>query len=91
MKTKTEMIKSKFSNQIHKLLNPNPVPYRERWKNKKPVLTQEEKAKLYDEIVKLDEEISNELRNYWWDRKFKNRVQRLREEKIKNNLAEQNS
>lgn len=91
MKTKTEMIKSKFSNQIHKLLNPNPVPHRERWKHKKPVLTQEEKAKLYDEIVKLDEEISNELRNYWWDRKFKNRVQRLREEKIKNNLAEQNS
>jgi hypothetical protein len=91
MKTKTEMIKSKFSNQIHKLLNPNPVPNRERWKHKKIELTQEEKANLYDEIVRLDSEISNELRSYWWDRKFKRKVQKLREEKLKNNLAEQKS
>jgi len=76
---KTEMIKSKFSNAVHKLLNPNPVKNRDKWRNKPQPLTNEEKIKLFDKIVALDKEISFELGSYWYDKRDKKRLQKQRE------------
>lgn len=67
--TKTMMIKSKFSNAVHNLLNPNPVKNRDKWRTKTTPLTNEQKIALFDEIVKLDNEISNELGSYWYNRR----------------------
>lgn len=84
MKTKshTETIKCTFRNAVHKLLNPNHVKNSEKWKMKPTILSTEEKAKLYDEIVKLDSVSTRLLGKYWYERREKKRVQRAREKKL---------
>lgn len=79
--TKTMMIKSKFSNAVHKLLNPNPVKNRDKWRNKPTPLTNDEKIALFDQIVKLDNEISWELGSYWYNRRDKKRRDKARAER----------
>jgi hypothetical protein len=44
-------------------------------------MTDEEKAKLFDEIKKVYDETSQELRSYFQDRSFKKRVQKERVKK----------
>jgi hypothetical protein len=80
-KSKTEMIKSKFSNAVHKLLNPNPVKNRDKWKTPKLKLTDEQKIELFDKIVQLDREISDELGSYWYDKREKKRINKKRIER----------
>lgn len=67
--TKTEMIKAKFSNAVHALLNPNPVKNRDKWRTKKVELTDSQKAAIFDKIVALDSEVSSELGSYWYKRR----------------------
>jgi len=83
MKTKTQMIKCTFSNSVHKLLNPNPVRNRDKWRVKPVELTDKEKIELFDKIVALDKETTNLLGSYWYDRREKKRIQKRREEKLK--------
>lgn len=73
--TKTPMIKCTFSNQVHKLLNPNPVKNRDKWKNKPVELTDKEKIELFNRIVLLDKETTNILGSYLYNRREKRRVQ----------------
>ena len=79
--TKTEMIKAKFSNAVHAILNPNPVKNSDRWKTKKIVLTNEQKAAMFDQIVELDNQISDELGSYWYNRREKKRLHKARLER----------
>jgi hypothetical protein len=82
----TMMIKSTFSNKLHKILGEciGYKPYsKEYWdcKREKTKLTDEDKIKLFDEIKTIYEETSQELRNYFQDRKFKKRVEKQRVER----------
>lgn len=88
----TVMIKCKFSNIVHKLVDTNYGNKRsEAWKNKK-TLTNEEKVKLFDEIVKNHAECSKELAHFQYERREKRRVDTKRvengyyEKKLKNDL-----
>lgn len=90
------MIKSKFSNQVHKLLEPNiNIKRRDRWRHLKNYnLTDKEKLEIFDKILELHQESSKELTNYQYDRREKKRVHKARIErgwkpKEKNNLEKQ--
>jgi hypothetical protein len=96
MKNKTQhnptmMIKSSFSNKIHKLLGKcgGIKPRTKEWydckrqHNQTPwsnflKLTDQEKIELFDKIEKIYVETSIELGNYFNDRNFKKRVQKDR-------------
>ena len=75
--TKTEMIKSKFSNAVHKIINPNNVKTTEQWKAMR-YITAEQKIQMFDQIVTLDNDTSMELRCYWFNRGEKRRIQKAR-------------
>lgn len=81
----TMMIKSKFSNQVHKLLEPNiDVKKCDRWRGhfrERYKLTDEEKIKIFNEIVKLHQECSNELTSYQFQRREKKRIHNARVER----------
>jgi len=83
MKTKTQMIKCTFSNSVQKLLNPNPLKNRDKWRVKPIELTDKEKIELFDKIVDLDKKTTNLLGSYWYNRREKKRIQKRREEKLK--------
>lgn len=80
----TMMIKSKFSNLVHKILEPNmDVKQRERWRfAKKYKFTDEEKLQIFDQILKIHNECSKELTHYQFDRREKRRVIKEREKKL---------
>lgn len=79
----TMMIKSKFSNQVHKLLEPNiDLKKSQRWKNgNKYILTDKEKIELFDKIRTLHAQSSNELTSYQFDRREKRRIHKARVER----------
>lgn len=80
----TNMIKGKFSNEVHKLLEPNiNLKKRDRWleKRKQPELTDKQKLEIYEKIVQLHNECSNELTNYQYDRREKRRIHKSRIER----------
>lgn len=81
----TMMIKSKFSNQVHKLLEPNiDVKRNNRWREQyreKYRLSNEEKIKLFDQIIKLHNECSNELTSFQFERREKKRIHKARVER----------
>lgn len=79
--TKTEMIKAKFSNAVHKILNPNPMKNSDKWRVKQQPLTNEQKIAMFDQIALLDKEISWELGSYWYDRREKKRRDKARVER----------
>ncbi len=73
-------IKCRFSNQLHKLLDPNVgVKRSERWKIKKVELTMLQKLELFEQIVKLHNETSTELSNCLFKRREKKRLAIARE------------
>ena len=76
----TTMIKCKFSNIVHALLEPNKdVKTRERWaKSNKYKLTDAEKLVLFDKIVAEHKKCSAELTAYQYDKRCKNRVKKAR-------------
>jgi hypothetical protein len=85
----TMMIKSKFSNLIHRLVDPCfgiKKHTKEYWECKNNErcnrLTEKQKAEKYDEIMKIYHECTLELLNYFTDRSYKKRVRKLREKKI---------
>lgn len=76
----TTMIKCKFSNEVHKLLEPNiDIKRRDRWKHRdKYQLTDAQKLEIFDKIVELHNECSSELTNYQYDRREKRRIHKDR-------------
>ena len=97
MKNKTQhnptmMIKSGFSNKIHKLMNKcgGIKPGTKEWYDckrthydysGKPKLTDQEKIELFDKIEKIYRESSIELLNYNQNKKYKKRINKQRVER----------
>ena len=74
-------IKTKFSNSVHKILEPNlGIPRRKRWQFKKEY-SDMEKIKLFDEIKKLHDDISREYSNCLYKNRQKKKIQKLRDER----------
>lgn len=88
MHNPTMMIKSKFSNLVHKIINPcfGIKRFSREWwdcKNKERYnpLSDKEKAQKFDEIMDAYVECSEELYNYFDKRGYKKAVQKEREKK----------
>jgi mevalonate pyrophosphate decarboxylase len=80
------MIKSKFSNQIHDIFQPEKIKKSnayKQWERKKRFekMSDAQKAELFDKIYKLYEECSMELTNYLDEKRKRKQVKRLRESK----------
>lgn len=74
-------IKCKFSNSVHKILEPNiGIPRRIRWRNKKEY-TDKEKIALFDQIKQLHDEISEEYSDCLYKYRVKKRILKAREER----------
>lgn len=74
-------MKCRFSNDVHKLLEPNiNIPSRLRWKNKKE-FTDKEKLEIMDQIIELHKKCSSELTRYQYNKREKRRIQKAREER----------
>lgn len=73
-------IKCRFSNQVHKLIDPfYGVKRSERWKTKPTSLTDKEKVELFDKLVALHRETSEELSACFYKRREKKRLAIARE------------
>ena len=80
--TSATSIKLRFSNTIHKLLEPNlGVKRSQRWKVKNVPLTDEDKLAYYEEIVKFHKAISEELSKCLFERREKRRIEKARKER----------
>ena len=80
--TSATSIKLRFSNAIHKMLEPNlGVKRSQRWREKKVTLTDAQKLAKYEEIEKLHNEISEELSKCLFERREKRRVEKARQER----------
>lgn len=80
--TSSVSIKLKFSNAVHKIMEPNlGIKSRERWRHKAKPLTDAEKLAKYEEIVKLHNEISEEYGKCRFEVREKRRVQKARDER----------
>ena len=88
----TTMIKSSFSNKIHKLMNkcygikPGTKEWYDCKRNHydftgKPKLTDQEKIELFDKIEEIYRESSIELTNYYGNRSYKKRIDKQRVER----------
>ena len=79
----TTAIKCKFSNAIHKLLEPNiDVKKRDRWKNRDNYkLSDAQKLALFDKINQIHSECSYELTSYFYDKREKRRIHKARVER----------
>lgn len=77
----TTAIKCHFSNEVHKLLEPNlHLKKWERWKVRKN-LTDKEKLELFEKIMKLHDETSSELRAYQYKKRERKRIAKARIER----------
>ena len=75
-------IKCKFSNLVHKALEPNiNIKKTQRYRVAKKVLTDKEKLALLEEIMKIHAECSEELTACLYKRREKKRTQKLRAER----------
>jgi hypothetical protein len=80
--TSATSIKLRFSNAVHKMLEPNlGVKRSQRWREKKVNLTDAQKLAKYEEIVKLHNEISEEYTKCLFERREKRRVEKARKER----------
>ncbi len=79
----TTAIKCHFSNEVHKLLEPNiNVKKRQRWQHKKITeLTDAQKLEIFEKILILHQETSNELTSYQYNRRQKKRIEKARVER----------
>jgi len=75
-------IKCKFSNMVHKMLEPNiGIKRTKRWSHKPKNLTDKEKLELFEQIVTLHKEISEEYSSCLFKRREKRRIQKARLER----------
>ena len=76
----TTMIKSKFSNLVHSILEPNmDLKARDRWqKSNKYKLTDADKLVLFEKILEAHKKCSAELTAYQYDKRCKNRIKKAR-------------
>ena len=75
-------IKCRLSNSVNKVLNPYfGVKTSQRWKHQVTKLTDAEKIKLFDELVKLNQETSSEISSALFKRREKRRVEKARVER----------
>lgn len=75
-------IKCRFSNKVHKLVNPYyGVKNSKRYKVKITKLSEKEKAERYDQIVALDNQTSNDLGSFFFKRREKRRIYKARVER----------
>ena len=76
----TEMIKCKFSNDVHKTLEPNiGIKNSERWKHRdKYKFTDAQKLAMFDQILAIHKECSDELTAYQFDKREKKRIHNAR-------------
>ena len=74
-------IKCKFSNELHKLIDPAyGVKRSDRWMSKyKKEYTDKEKIELFDQIKKLHDEISEEYSNCLYKNRMRKKVKKMRE------------
>lgn len=73
-------IKCRFSNQMNKLIDPfYGIKRSERWRSKPKSLTDKEKLELFDKIVALHRESSEELSTCLYKRREKKRLAIARE------------
>jgi len=72
----TVIIKCKFSNDIHKILEPNlGIKKSERWKFRdKNKFTDAQKIEMFDQIMALHSSCSSELTNYQFEKRNKKRI-----------------
>lgn len=72
-------IKCKFSNEVHKMLEPNiNVKKSQRYRTKTKELTGQEKLDIFDKLVALHQECSAEISAALYKRREKKRVQAYR-------------
>ena len=76
----TTMIKCKFSNEVHKILEPNlGIKNSERWKFRdKTKFTNAQKLEMFDQIMALHSSCSSELTNYQFEKRNKKRIHAAR-------------
>lgn len=87
MKTNPKMsIKCRFTNLSFNKLNDytDDEYYAKYGKYKKTLLTDVDKLKLFNEIFKDYKQINKELQSFKKKRKLKNKINKLREEKLMN-------
>ena len=79
----TTTIKCKFSNAVHKVLEPNiDIKRSQRWSKREVYnLTDKQKLEIFDKILSLHGECSNELTNYQFDKREKKRIHKARVER----------
>jgi hypothetical protein len=74
-------IKCKFSNAVHKILEPNiNIPSSQRWRLRKELTTQQ-KLEMIEQIIKLHNECSSELTSYQYNKREKKRLYKARVER----------
>ena len=78
-------MKCKFSNAVHKILEPNVgIKRSERWRKEnreKYNFTDAQKLEMFNQILALHNEISKEIVSYQFDKREKKRVQKARVER----------
>jgi len=75
-------IKCKFSNGVHKMLEPNiGIKKSQRWRTEKKELTDTEKIEMFDKIDEFHKECSKEISSALYKRREKKRIQA---ERVKN-------
>lgn len=79
----TTAIKCKFSNAVHKILEPNlDIKQRDRWSKRESYkFTDKQKLEMFDTIVNLHTKCSNELTNYQFEKREKKRIHKARVER----------
>ena len=71
------MIKAKFSNQVHKILEGDNLG-KKRWDRRYPQLSDKQKIELFDQIVVAHKENSNELTSFMFEQREKKRLEKAR-------------
>ncbi len=75
-------IKCKFSNKVHKMLEPNiGIKKTQRYRVEKPELTDAEKVEMFNKIMVLHQESSTEISAALYKRREKKRIQAEREKR----------
>ena len=81
----TMTIKCKFSNAVHKILEPNiNIKRNQRWlkvNQEKYKFTDEQLFEMIEKIIKLHDECSKELSKYQFERREKRRIHKARIER----------
>ena len=79
----TTAIKCKFSNAVHRLLEPNiNIKKSQRWsKYDSYKFTDKQKLEMFETIMKLHYECSNELTSYQFEKREKKRIHKARVER----------